>query len=202
MKKRFLYFIAFFLWFSFSYSQNAPDSSKSNVRGIIKGYPLQAVSGEIRLSYEKPIKHNMSLELGCGYMFAVTSFEIGSVGFGALSGQEFYGANGFTLREGIKFYLSKSKDHYGFYFSPLIMGKYYYQRPLGFHIEFSHVYIFGIQALVGYRFNSNNTFSYEIYGGLGGKMCIDKMEYIGGVYNSYTFTNSFLIPQLGFAMDI
>src|ERR1035437_10094129 len=193
MKSKFLFCLIAVCFFAKGFCQT--DTANLNARGIIKVYPLQLGSGEVRASYEKPLKHNMSLELGCGYIYRLSSFE-----FGAISSDETeVPANGFTLREGVKFYFSENQDHYGLYFLPLIMTKYFIENN-PYYTETINEY--GLQSLIGYMFHSKNKFSFEVYGGLGIKKVIDKSDSHISPSNHLIDKSSVtvLIPQFGFSI--
>src|SRR5476651_82690 len=66
---KFLFLIIFFLCITFAHSQNTSDTTNSNVRGIINVNYLEIPFGEIRVSYEKPLKNNISWENGVGIVY-------------------------------------------------------------------------------------------------------------------------------------
>src|ERR1035437_527446 len=106
MKKRFLYFIAFFLWFTFAHSQIKSDSTNSKVRGIIKFYPLQLIVKDLRLGYEIPLGKKVNLDLGVdfekGFNVGLSTSEVSII---SSFFSDYEPVNyGFAIRPGIKIY--------------------------------------------------------------------------------------------------
>jgi hypothetical protein len=207
--RRFLSFIIFFLCFGFAHSQNVIDSTKSNVKGIIELNYLQILFGEFRITYEKPIKNNISLEFGAGFIFGGY---YGLIDYSKIDRQLAEGYiptlpdfsyDGFSIRSGIKLYTSYEFNHKGIYWEPLIFLKnYYYHDNSFFPPATGKIFIFGFQSLIGYKFPSKKKFSYEIYCGFGIRRTLQKYDYHqSGIPNNIE-NNEFnsITPQLGFTV--
>jgi hypothetical protein len=207
MKRNILFCLIAICFFSKAFSQNTPDSLNSKVNGIINIYPLQLVSGELRTSYEKPIKHNISLELGLGFIYGVNYSEILGYDFSGFSFSlpSLEAVNGMAIRYSMKFYLLKAKNHDGLFISPLILGKYFYNGNVSksYPALTENIYTMGFQALIGYKILGESNLSFEIYGGFGIRKIFDKFDWHNtGNPDNNSGTEIYInkTPQLGFSL--
>jgi len=189
MKKFYLFIVTVFLFHSYSYSQTVADTTQHKVVGVIKFYPLQILGGEVRFSFERPIKHNMSLDFGISYVFEANSFEEGYLAPGEIQDGLTYTCVGLVLRNGLKFYKSK-KEHSGFYINPLVLLKYYKAKDFN-----ENFYAVGLQVYFGYKIFSKNRFVFDGYAGLGLKQIFDFTD-----YGTNLFITTVVAPQLGFSI--
>lgn len=169
MKKGIFYLLFLFLAAT-SFAQTKTGSAHSKIRGIIKLYPLQALVGELRFGFEKPIAKRFSLEVSPGLVFFLHNGEIDGDLYGLDARGGMTGGIGFAARASVMYYLSKKNNQDGLFISPLFLYKYFYGKtnfdkypPLT-----QDIIMYGAQLLVGYKFKVAD-FIIEPYSGFGYK---------------------------------
>jgi len=166
------------------FAQNSKDTTKAN--STLHVNYLEIPFGEIRLTYEKPLKHNMSWEYGGAiiyYYWALQTFNFWDytredVGLSA----ELH--EGIELKNGFRFYLEKSKNHEGFYFLPNCFFRYASQN----------LRTLGLNLLFGMKEHSVGCITYDSYLGIGGRIIYINNE----SFNSGP--DKWFVPQFGFTV--
>lgn len=179
--------------FSNAIAQNSRDTIQAS--SIINVNYLELVGGELRITKEKPIKHNMSWEYGGGIIYFYTGFQMVNYWFIDLPDVDNpfgpFWLGGLELRNGLRIYLQNNKNHEGLYFH--INGFYKY----AFHYDNSysfHLNNLGINFLFGYKPNPLEPLSIDSYFGLGGRLIYRSDEnYDRGLDKLFT-------PQFGFTV--
>jgi hypothetical protein len=186
--------------YSKAFTQNTNDTINSSVKGFINVNYLEIFLGELRVEYEKPIKHNISWDLGGGpiyydYLSRITS-ELNLNLFHPLWGV------GFGLRCGLKIYGENEKSHEGFYLYPLLFIKNFYHKDQPPYNETDNYFTLGAQLLIGYKFHSKKQLSLDFYFGIG-----DRIIY--GNYNTHdpnwqysgNYKDKLFTPQIGYLIS-
>src|SRR5690349_6292451 len=75
MKRFFFFWFIVFCCFIDAYSQSVSDSSNRKIRWQINAYPLNLITGELRVAWQTQFKSNVSLEIGGGYVFKILQIE-------------------------------------------------------------------------------------------------------------------------------
>jgi hypothetical protein len=203
MKKNFLLFIFIFLSNFLGYSQNSSDSPPSSKEpGIAKFYPLQLLTGEIRIGYEQPLFNKVSFEISPGYLFGLVDGEIDG-DIGGTEGKNNLNTNykGYALRVSAKFYPSSNQT--GFYASPLFLYKHANATTYAFYYPYApatqDVNMYAVQLLAGIKFKSKSKFSFDLYGGIGYKKSFDSYDFHQPNIPNNTGTNkaTYYTLQLG-----
>ena len=203
MKRKILFLFILLGSFSILYAQNTTDSANSNMRGIIKVNPLQLLGGELRIEYEKPIKHNLSLEYGAGLVYFIFNVPFDHFATVGLTGE--FGV-GLGLRYGIKIYIDEKKNHEGFYLEPLFFTKYFYHRD-SYPVTF-HQITLGLQFLFGYKIPTEKHITVDLLLGVGGRIIYDIYYYrdyngqspYAPLSNPIIEKEKLFTPQLGFTI--
>jgi hypothetical protein len=201
--KRIILFVGLFLYPIISYCQVTNDSTE-RVNGNIKFYPLQLLVGEVRVSYEKPVSQNVSLEFSPGYLFGIilgeTDGDLGPEGKEELDTKY----KGYALREGIRFYLSERKNHSGLYFEQMFLYKYAFSQSYSGYYPYlytsENVNMYSFQLLVGKKFLIHKEISFEIYGGIGFKKVYDTYDFHDPVSPVVTDRVNYFTLPLGFSI--
>lgn len=158
------------------YAQTANDSVKIYQADAINFNLLQSlVGGEVRLTFEKPLIKNKSIEFGFGYIYRYLEVIGGDLDINYYGPFEYYG---FSVRSGIKYYTSKTKDHEGYYYNPILLYRYLYHKAYIDNYQPAYYYIANInifcgQMLYGYKFHLTSRFLIDFYGGIGLRYILD-----------------------------
>ncbi len=119
--KRILLALTVLIYSHTGFCQFNTDSTKTKFKERLKFYPLQLYCGEIRVSYELPIRKLTSVEISPGFQFAILGGELDGNLISSDANLSFhYEFKGFAIRSGFKFYLSSKKGIAG-----LILVHYY-----------------------------------------------------------------------------
>ena len=180
---------------SISIAQNSKDTTKAN--STLHVNYLEIPFGELRVTYEKPLKHNLSWEYGGGIIyyywhlqtFNFWDYTTEDVGLSVIR------VWGIELKNGFRFYLEKSKDHEGFYIHPNCFFRYayHYETYLGIP-ESYHLKTLGLNLLFGIKEHSIGHIFYDSYFGIGGRIIYRNNE------NFDRGLGKWIIPQAGFTV--
>ncbi|MEY4875411.1 MAG: hypothetical protein RL708_560 [Bacteroidota bacterium] len=182
-----------------SFAQSKPDSTNSKVKGIIKFYPLQLLSGEFRFGYEKTTKRHYNYDFSVSYIYGAFYIEEfnGTNSF-SLNSFQSYAASGFSIKAGIKYFTMKSNT--GFFLNPLFLTKTYFNKhtEYGFHNSSQKFYGIGLHLLCGYKTNVSKKISLTLYSGIGVKKIFNIISSPNGNADFKVVT---VLPQMGIEIN-
>ncbi len=167
------------LCFNVGNSSIISDSAKTINRSAIKFYPLQLLSGEIRISYEQPLGKNVSAELGIGYLYGIIDGELDG-DFGPEGKLGIDDVNGFAIRSGVRIYSASTKEHRSLYFNPQFLFKYAHSGYTPIYPSYKFIItdakMYSVQILLGYNFYIRNRVIFNPYLGAGLKEALEGHE--------------------------